>query len=832
MKGKQKENEKSRKATQEESKQNSRGGLSLKEKLRLIELKKQLSEKKSTIPHTAQETIPIVDMTEDGICDCGDNYYTKMIEFYDMNYCLLDDEARKDVLALYSNLINYFNPNVYVQLFMFNRRVNEEILRQKFEIELRGDEHDDIRTEYSEMLKKQAAEGKNGVIKSKALIFGLKADSIEDARRKLGSIEKDILRYLRNMGTTGKCLDGYERLKILHDYFDQYSMNDFKFSYKHMQTAGKTVKDYIAPPGFDFRYPSRFRSGRMFGRTSVVNILASKFTEEIIQSLLDIDDNLTLSIHIRLRGMADANKYVSEKLSSLQADKIDMQKNAVRSGFDMDILPPNMMTLEKGGIESLEDLNEKNQKLIHMAFAITCFGRTKHELDALEDRVKGIIQSASCELVNMMYRQEEGVISCAPLGLNVTGTDRDMNTRSTAILIPFNTQELFMGGEALYYGLNTQSNNMILADRKKLRTPNGVILGTPGSGKSFSAKREMLGVFLTTRDDIIVCDPEGEYFPIIHALGGETIKLATNSKDYLNPMDIQISHKNDREALKLKSDFIITLCDLIAGGKDGLQNDEKGIIDECIRNIYKDYFENPVPENMPVLEDLYNALIKYEPVNVIPELQLDAKRKAVNIANNLVIFVKGSQNYFNHRTNVDSQNRVICFDIRDLSSQLKEIGMLVVQDAVWNRVSANREKRIATRYYCDEFHLLLRDKQTAKYCVEIWKRFRKWGGIPTGMTQNVSDFLRSPEIEGILGNSDFVYLLNQNAPDREILRDKLALSQNQLEHVTGSEPGRGLIIFDSVVIPFADPFPLDTKMYRIMTTKPEEAIQIGDVSDG
>ena len=328
-------------------------------------------------------------------------------------------------------------------------------------------------------------------------------------------------------------------------------------------------------------------------------------------------------------------------------------------------------------------------------------------------------------------------MASAPIGCNDTGIERVLTTKSTAILVPFCTQELFMPAPAIYYGLNALSNNMIMADRKRLRTPNGVILGTPGYGKSFSAKREILSCFLMTRDDIIICDPEGEYFPLVQTLKGQVIRLATDSKDYLNPMDIQLSHKGDKEALKLKSDFLITLCDLIAGGKDGLENDEKGIIDECIRHIYDTYFENPVPENMPILEDLYNALLKYEPKNVEKELAKEAKAKAVRIANSLVLYVSGSQNYFNHRTNVDSQNRIICFDIRDLGKQLKELGMLIVQDAVWNRVSQNRERKIATRYYCDEFHLLLKEKQTAIYSVEIWKRFRKWGGIPTGLTQNV-----------------------------------------------------------------------------------------------
>lgn len=504
-------------------------------------------------------------------------------------------------------------------------------------------------------------------------------------------------------------------------------------------------------------------------------------------------------------------------MTNIQKMKIEEQKKAVRSGYDMDILPTDIITYEKDTLELLDDLNTSNQKIIKMSFLITCYGRSKRELENITQRVSGIIQQANCNLRCLQYLQEQGLMASAPIGCNDTGIERVLTTKSTAILVPFCTQELFMPAPAIYYGLNALSNNMIMADRKRLRTPNGVILGTPGSGKSFSAKREILSCFLMTRDDVIICDPEGEYFALVGALHGQVVKLATNSKDYLNPMDIQLSHKGDKEALKLKSDFIITLCDLIAGGKDGLENDEKGIIDECIRHIYDAYFENPVPENIPILEDLYNALLDHK------------NAKAERIANSLVLYVHGSQNYFNHRTNVDSKNRIMCFDIRDLGNQLKELGMLIVQDAVWNRVSQNRERKIATRYYCDEFHLLLKERQTAIYSVEIWKRFRKWGGIPTGLTQNVGDFLKSEEIEGILGNSDFVYLLNQNAKDQAILADKLGLSEKQLSHVTNSEPGSGLILFDNVVIPFVDKYPTDTKTYAIMNTKPEESVKQEDV---
>ena len=789
-------------------------GLTLLERKRIREIRHILSgkSKQQSRPTTAQKTIPFIKMYQNGICQVTHSYFTKMVEFYDINYELLDVEEQGDILRIYSQFINYFDPSIKFQLFLFNRQANEEILMEQVDIPMQADEFDDIRQEFSDMLKNQMAKGNNGIIKSKYLVFGIEANGFKEARAKLASIEADVMKNLRAIGTKVKALDGKERLCVLHEYFNQDTMEPFHFSFKELSESGKSVKDYIAPPGFDFRNPNRFKSGNMYGSVFYLDIIAPRFSDELIKKLLDIDDNITISMHMQTIDPVKAIKMLKSTLTNIQKMKIEEQKKAVRSGYDMDIIPTDINTYEKETLELLNDLNTSNQKIIKMTFLITCYGRTKRALENITQRVSGIIQQANCNLRCMQYLQEQSLMASAPIGINETGIERVLTTKSTAILIPFSTQELFMPAPAIYYGLNALSNNMILADRKRLRTPNGIILGTPGSGKSFSAKREILSCFLMTNDDIIICDPEGEYFPLVKALKGEVVRLATDSVEYINPMDIQLSHKGDKEALKLKSDFLITLCDLIAGGKKGLENDEKGIIDECIKKIYDVYFKNPVPENMPILEDLYNALLEHR------------NTKAERIANSLVLYVHGSQNYFNHRTNVDSRNRIICFDIRDLGNQLKEIGMLVVQDAVWNRVSYNRERRIATRYYCDEFHLLLREKQTAIYSVEIWKRFRKWGGIPTALTQNVSDFLRSPDIEGILGNSDFVYLLNQSAKDMDILVEKLGLSLKQLECVTNAEQGHGLIIFDDVVIPFIDKYPTDTKTYAMMDTKPGETV--------
>ena len=367
-----------------------------------------------------------------------------------------------------------------------------------------------------------------------------------------------------------------------------------------------------------------------------------------------------------------------------------------------------------------------------------------------------------------------------------------------------------MEGESLYYGLNATSNNMIMVDRKKLKNPNGLILGTPGSGKSFTAKREITNAFFATDDDIIICDPEAEYYPLVHALGGQVIHLSATSKDYVNPMDINLDYSDDDNPLGFKSDFILSLCELILGSRSGMEPEERSVIDRCLPVVYRKYFADPRPENMPILEDLYDCLRQQE------------EPQAQRIATALEIYVKGSLNVFNHRTNVELQNRIVCFDIKDLGKQLKKIGMLVVQDQVWNRVTINRMTHRATRYYIDEFHLLLKEEQTAAYSVEIWKRFRKWGGIPTGITQNIKDLLLSQEIENIFENSDFIIMLNQASGDRTILAKQLNISPQQLTHVTNSGEGEGLLFYGNTILPFKDKLPKETKLYQLITTKPEE----------
>ena len=651
------------------------------------------------------------------------------------------------------------------------------------------------------------------------MTFGIEAESVRVAKPKLERIETDIINNLKAMGVAAHPLSGYERLKVLYRTMNEETQEPFIFNYDMVARTGLSTKDFIAPTSFDFRDSRYFRMGKTIGAVSFLQILAPELSDKMLADFLDMDNSIIVNLHVQSIDQAKAIKQIKTKITDLDKMKIEEQKKAVRSGYDMDVLPSDLVTYGGEAKKLLEDLQSRNERMFLVTVLVLNTAKTKQKLDNIIFQTAGIAQKYNCALKRLDFQQEQGLMSSLPIGLNQIDIQRGLTTSATAIFVPFTTEELFQGGEALYYGINAISNNMIMADRKQLKNPNGLILGTPGSGKSFSAKREMTNAFLITDDDIIICDPEGEYSPLVSLLKGQVIHISPNSKQYVNPMDINLNYSEDESPISLKADFILSLCELIVGSKTGLEPVEKTIIDRCVRLVYRDYLENPTPEHMPVMEDLYNC--------ILDQAEPEAKR----IATALEIYVKGSLNVFNHRTNVDISNRLVCFDIKELGKQLKKIGMLVVQDQVWNRVTINRAEHKATRYYMDEFHLLLKDEQTAAYSVEIWKRFRKWGGIPTGITQNVKDLLSSREIENIFENSDFVYMLNQAGGDRQILAKQLNISPHQLSFVTNSNEGEGLLFYGNTIIPFKDKFPKDTVLYRIMTTKPNEITENGGIEN-
>ena len=759
--------------------------------------------------HTAQQTIPYLAMYPDGICKVTEKKYSKSIAYDDINYQLAQADDKTAIFENWCDFLNYFDATVSVQLSFINRGTRSGGAEEVVAIPAQNDAFNSIRTEYADMLKHQLAKGNNGFVKSKYITFSVEADNLNAAKARLARIETDILNNFKVLGAAARPMTGYERLEALHSVFHPEG-EPFRFSWDWLTPSGLTTKDFIAPSSFRFGEGRYFRMGRKIGAVSFLEILAPELNDRMLADILDLETGIVVNLHIKSIDQTEAIKTIKRKITDLDKMKIEEQKKAVRSGYDMDIIPSDLAMFGGEAKNLLQDLQSRNERMFLLTFLVVNMADTKRKLENDIFAAAGIAQKYNCALTRLDYQQEAGLLSSVPIGENLIPIQRGLTTSSTAIFIPFITQELFQQGAALYYGLNALSSNMILCDRKRLKNPNGLILGTPGSGKSFAAKREITNAFLITDDDIIICDPEAEYYPLVRRLHGQVIRISPTSTQYVNPMDINLNYSEDDNPLALKSDFLLSLCELVIGGKEGLMPVEKTVIDRSVRNVYRPFLAAPDPTKMPILGDLYDELLRQ------PEPE------AARVAAALELYVSGSLNVFNHRTNVELSNRLVCFDIKQLGKQLKKLGMLIVQDQVWNRVTINRAEKKSTRYYMDEFHLLLKEEQTAAYSVEIWKRFRKWGGIPTAITQNVKDLLSSREVENIFENSDFVLMLNQAQGDREILARQLNISPQQMKYVTHTEAGEGLIFYGNVVLPFLDRFPQNTELYRVMTTRPEE----------
>ena len=791
---------------------------------RLNALKKNTKNK----PTSAQRTIPYLQMYRDGICKVTKDYYSKTVEFEDINYQLAQEEEQEAIFSEYMHFLDYFDAKVNIQLTFMNVQANASDYKDVIEMPSADDEFDEIRTEYGNILKSQHGKGNNGIVRKKYITFGLNAESLKDAKVRLEIVESGIIGNFKQMGVKAYPLNGKERLAIFHKMMTMDNKSQFNFSYDDLPKSGLSTKDYIAPDSFDFRSKNSFMLGMKHARVSRLLIKASEFSDRTLNDVLGIDESMIVNMHIKPCEPKEAIRLVKDKLTSVQTMQINQQKRALRDGFDMDMMTADLVTSGEDCHVYYDAITRENERLFFVSITVMNVEKKKKDLESVHEKIATVVQNSGNELRPMLDMQEEGFDSSLPLGLNYTKVERTLTTFYLAYFIPFTTQELFMKGESLYYGLNALSNNMIMVDRKQLKTPNGLILGSPGSGKSFSTKREILNAFLRCKDDIIICDPEGEYYPLVNVLNGQVIKLSSKSSDYINPMDVNLDivyhpekYRVDGECedvdtiISDKAEFLISFCEMVicTTRNPELDGEEKSIIDHCVKEIYEKFLsDNPTEETMPTLQDFYDKLLEYAEDNVA------AKR----IASNLQTYVTGSKNVFNHRTNININNRVVCFNIRDLGATLRKVGMFIVQNMVWTRVSVNRALKKSTRYYVDEFHLLLAQPQTAQYSVEIWKRFRKWGGIPTGITQNVSDLLISKQVENIFSNSDFIYMLSQAKADRDMLAKKLNISPNQLNHITNGNAGEGLIFFNGVIVPFVDRYPKDTKTYAIMTTKLEE----------
>ena len=757
---------------------------------------------------SAQQTIPYVAMHPDGICQLPGGLYTKTVEYEDINYAVASTEDQTAIFGGWSSFLNYFDSSLPFQLSFVNRR-SRSVSRYKVNIPAQHDDFDSIRGEFVDMLKGQIAKSNNGIVRSKYITFGLPAGSAAEARPRLDRVEADVMGNFKRLGVQSRPLDGRDRLAALHGQLHPGSREPFRFSWKDIPKTGMGTKDFIAPDSFDFRQSRTFRVGQSWGAVSHLQILASEMSDKLLAEILELDAELTVTLHVQTVDQLKAIKTIKGKISDIGRMKAEEQKKAVRAGYDMEILPPDLITFSKDAAELLADLQSRNERMFLLTFTVVNLAPSRQRLENDVFTVSGIAQKYNCALKRLDWQQEQGFVSSLVLGYNGIEIQRGMTTSSTAIFIPFMTRELRMDGQALYYGMNALSHNVIMADRKKLKSANGMYLGSTGSGKSFAAKRELINVFLATSDRIMVVDPMGEYAPLVRRLGGQVIEIAPDSPNHINPMDIQLSTNDEDSPLSMKADFLLSLCELIVGGKEGLQPIEKTVIDRCVRLVYRELALGIGSGDMPLLQDLYEELLK--------QPESEARR----VATALELYCTGSLNLFNHPTNVQTDARVVCIVLKGMGENLRKIAMHITNEFVTSAVNTNHAEGLATWCYFDEFHILLRDPLTASYFVAVWKMLRKKGCVPSALTQNVKDLLASREIEAILDNTDFMILLSQAQSDRAILAKQLGISEHQLSYITHSNSGEGLLFYGSVTIPFVDRFPKG-EIYNLLTTRPED----------
>ena len=760
---------------------------------------------------SAQQTIPYLVMHPDGVCQLPGGLYTKTVEYEDINYSVASTEDQTAIFSGWSSFLNYFDSSLPFQLSFINRRSRSRS-RYKVNIPPAQDDFDSIRAEFTGMLKNQIAKSNNGIERSKYITFGLPAEGIAEARPRLERVEADVTGNLKRLGVPSVPMDGQARLALLHGQMHPGNRELFRFSWQDIPKTGLGTKDYIVPDSFDFRQARTFRIGQYWGAASYLQILASELSDKLLAEILELDAEMTVTMHIQTVDQLKAIKTIKGKISDIGKMKVEEQRKAVRAGYDPDILPPDLITFSKDAAELLADLQSRNERMFLLTFTVVNLAPTRQRLENDVFTVGGIAQKYNCTLKRLDWQQEQGFVSSLALGYNEVEIQRGMTTSSTAIFIPFMTRELRMAGPSLYYGMNALSHNVIMADRKKLKSANGLYLGSTGSGKSFAAKREIINVFLAIpKDRIIIVDPMGEYVPLVRRLGNQAqiIEISPDSPNHLNPMDVELNMTAGESPLSMKADFLLSLCELVVGGKDGLQPIEKTVIDRCVRLVYREQALGIATGKTPLLQDLYEELLK--------QPEPEARR----VATALELYCTGSLNLFNHPTNVKTDKRVVCIVLKNMGENLRKIAMHITNEFVSQAVDANFHNGVSTWCYFDEFHILLRDALTASYFVAVWKMLRKKGCVPSALTQNVKDLLASREIEAILDNTDFMLLLSQAQSDRAILAKQLGISEHQLSYITHSNSGEGLLFYGDVTIPFVDRFPRG-EIYNLLTTRPED----------
>ena len=760
------------------------------------------------IPRGVQQAIPIRTIWPDGIFRVG-NKFSKSFRFEDINYVVASKEDKEAMFLSYSELLNSFDSGATTKITINNRRLSKVDFESSILIPLKYDGLDEYRREYNQMLMDKAT-GANSIVQDKYVTVSVAKKNIEEARNYFSRIGTDLITHFSRLGSKCIELDATDRLRILHGFFRAGEETDFHFDLSATMRKGHDFKDYICPDTFEFER-DHFRMGSKFGRVIFLREFASYIKDSMVSELCDLNRNMMLSLDIIPIPTDEAVREVENRLLGVETNITNWQRRQNQNNNFSAVVPYDMEQQRKESKEFLDDLTTRDQRMMFAVLTMVHIADSKEQLDSDTESLFTTARKHLCQFSTLTLQQMDGLNTALPYGLRKIDAIRTLTTESTAVLIPFRAQEISHAG-GIYYGQNVISKNMIIANRKHLLNGNSFILGVSGSGKSFTAKREIVNQILASDDDIILIDPEREYSSLVKAMGGEIIHISATSPNHINAMDMNRDYGDGANPVILKSEFVLSLCEQLIGGQN-LGAKQKSLIDRCTTSVYRKYLQSNYRDNPPTLQDFHGELLK------------QSEPEAQEIALAIELFTSGSLNTFAKPTNVDVNNRLICYDILDLGKQLLPIGMLVVLDSILNRITQNRAKGKNTFIIIDEIYLLFQHEYSANFLFTLWKRVRKYGAFCTGITQNVDDLLQSHTARTMLANSEFIVMLNQASTDRMELARLLNISDIQLSYITNVEAGNGLIKVGSSLVPFTDQFPRNTKLYHMMTTRPGEQFE-------
>ena len=759
-----------------------------------------------TVPKSVQDTIPIRRIWPDGLFQFGGKF-SKTIRFSDINYAIASKEDKTSMFLGYSELLNALDTGSTTKITINNKRLNRRNFEREILIPPQGDHLDGGRSEYNAMLLDKVTDSSNSMVQERYVTVSTHKKTPEEARTFFDRVMNDVTTRLNHLDSHCEELDAVERLRVLHDFYRVGEESRFHIDLRECMKTGRSFKDTICPDRMEFR-KDHFIMGDKYGRAMFLKEYASYIKDSMINELTSLNRTMMLSIDVIPVPTDEAVREMQNRLLGVETNVTNWQRRQNSNNNFSAVVPYDLEQQRKETREMLDDLTTRDQRMMFAVVTLVHLADSKEELDSDTETLQSIARKHLCQLTTLNWQQDAGLVTALPLGLRRIDALRTLTTEALAVLMPFKAQEIRDRG-GIYYGQNVISKNLIIADRKQLLNGNGFVLGVSGSGKSFTAKREITALALSTQDDILIIDPESEYRPLVEGLGGEVVEISATSSNHINAMDMEQGYGEGENPVVLKSEFLLSLCEQSVGaGK--LSAKEKSIIDRCTAQCYHDYVRDGCRGQAPTLQDFHAELLR----------QPEAEARDVALA--LELFTEGSLNTFAKPTNVDMSSRIACYDIRKLGKQLLSMGMLVILDSFLNRITRNRRLGRNTWIYIDEIYLLFQHEYSANFLFTLWKRVRKYGACCTGLTQNVDDLLQSHTARTMLANSEFLVMLNQASTDRLELARLLNISDNQLSYITNVDFGRGLIKCGSAIVPFMDNFPRHTQLYKLMTTKPSD----------